>query len=320
MVPRVLSTAAFAVLVAACTSAEAAVLVNYNFSGAAGNQVSQPVNTKDGNVTASAITRGTGLTPAAAGDCISSSGWTTNATAIDANDYYEFSITPAAGRALNLDSLRYGERRSSTGPNGIDVRSSLDGYVSSLTPLYTPSTSASSRTINLGTAFDAVAGPVTFRIYGYGAGSAAGSYRLENATVGGLNIDGSTFVLNTSPVAVSLPAAVTFGSVVSGGAPFSATVTATDLNLTDVLSLSLGSIPTGITAVSVSGGGTSPATFTVSGLVDYSLNGQTVFIPYTVADGAGGTATGNISLVVTPEPAALCALGSVASLLLRRRK
>jgi hypothetical protein len=127
---------------------------------------------------------------------------------------------------------------------------------------------------------------------------------------------------NTPPVVLpTAPTPVVFGPVVSNGAPFSVTINTTDVNAADVLSLTLGALPAGITGTAVAGGGTSPESFTVTGNVAYSLNGTTVTIPFTVSDGAGGTTAGSFQLVVTPEPASLAALAGAAGLgLIRRRK
>jgi hypothetical protein len=116
------------------------------------------------------------------------------------------------------------------------------------------------------------------------------------------------------------PTPVVFGSTVSNGQPFSVTIQATDPNQGSNLSLALGTLPAGITGTAVSGGGASPATFTVTGNVAYSLNMTTVTIPITVANGLGSTTNGSFALVVTPEPASLAALASVAALGATRRR
>jgi hypothetical protein len=155
-----------------------------------------------------------------------------------------------------------------------------------------------------------------FRMTLTGATAAAGNNRIDNTV-----FSGNVFVPpNVAPIVVDpAPQAVVFGSVVSNGAPFSATIGATDINLADILSLAV--TPTaGISNIVITGGGTSPTNFTVTGTVDYSLNGTTVLVPYTVSDGAGGSTGGNITLVITPEPATLGALAGVGTLLLRRRK
>ena len=131
----------------------------------------------------------------------------------------------------------------------------------------------------------------------------------------------TTAAPNVVPVIAPVPDTnVVFGSIVSNGAPFSVTVNATDADSADILALAVGSVP-GITGVTVVGGSTSPASFTVTGTVNYSLNGTTVVVPVSVSDGAGGhTVNGAFRLVVTPEPASLSLIGLGGLLLGRRRK
>jgi hypothetical protein len=129
---------------------------------------------------------------------------------------------------------------------------------------------------------------------------------------------------NSAPVPVGpvAPTPVVFGTVVSNGANFSVSVTVTDADAADVLALTLGSLPAGITNTQVTGGGTTPQVFTITGNVNYSLNKSTVVIPFTVTDGVGGhTIPGSFSLIVTPEPASLAVLGGAAIMgIVRRRR
>lgn len=121
-------------------------------------------------------------------------------------------------------------------------------------------------------------------------------------------------VIENSGVSVD----VVFGSTVSEGAPFSVTIHASDADGGDLLHLAAGALPPGISNLQISPATSgSPASFTVTGVVDYSLNGLTVVVPITVTDSFGLNATGNFLLVVTPEPASVGAVG--ACLLFVRR-
>ena len=135
-----------------------------------------------------------------------------------------------------------------------------------------------------------------------------------------IHIGGDPPEPNVPPVVVS-PAAqtVTFGKVVSAGLQFSSVVTATDANAVDILSLTVGTIPAGVSNINViktivSG----VATFTVTGLLNYSTNKTTVTIPVNVSDGQV-TTTAAIVLNVVPEPTTLAASALLSLGLVRRR-
>jgi len=112
----------------ATTNAYSADLAIWSFTGQPGNQVSTTVTAIDAAVqSASGITRGGGISAAAAAISMTSTGWTTNGS-LDASDYYEFTITPAAATRLDIENLHFGERRSGTGITKFELRSSLDNY------------------------------------------------------------------------------------------------------------------------------------------------------------------------------------------------
>lgn len=113
----------------------------------------------------------------------------------------------------------------------------------------------------------------------------------------------------------------TFGQIVTNGAPFSIVIQGTDADAGDILSLAVGALPAGVSNVTVSPATSgSPANFTVSGTVDYSLNGTTVNVPITLTSTQGTADTGSFNIVVVPEPTSLAALGLSGLLLGRRRK
>jgi hypothetical protein len=160
---------------------QAAVITTYDFTGAAGNQASTGATGVASGLTASVLDRGSGLTPDAAANSISSTGWST--AGIDLTDFYGFTLTPNAGFTLNVDSIVFSERRSGTGIRSIAVRSSLDGFVGDLFTASVPDDTLTRRqTVNLGPAFDALSSAVTFRISGFASESAStGTWRLGTA-------------------------------------------------------------------------------------------------------------------------------------------
>lgn len=185
--------AGLAILAASAITAnsQAAILATYDLTGAAGTQASNNATSKDAGVAATAITRGSGLTGNAGNNSLNSAGF---GASFDANDYVQVGIAPVAGGTLNLDNLFFNTQRSNTGPATIEVRSSLDNYGSAITTL-TPPSAATAQAVALPGTFDALTSGVTFRLYGYGASSASGTFRLTQlasaANPNAFSFDGS---------------------------------------------------------------------------------------------------------------------------------
>ena len=156
------------------------------------------------------------------------------------------------------------------------------------------------------------------------AGTLSGTFAGDTGpgvVISGFSLGGAV-VVNTPPTVVSpAPQTVTFGSTVSAGAPFSAVVTATDVDSADILTATAGTLPAGVSGVTVTKsivGGVSQ--FTVQGTLAFSTNKTTVTIPVNVTDGTN-TVGGSVVLNVVPEPTTLAALAGAAGLgLIRRRK
>ncbi|HWU86634.1 MAG TPA: Ig-like domain-containing protein, partial [Kofleriaceae bacterium] len=162
-------------------------LATFTFTGANGNE---PTFAADNPLTAGlaskpVISRGSGLAASGAANTFSASGFTTGTT-IDLTDYYTFTVTPAAGFTASVLSIELDERRSGTGPLSWAVRSNLDGFTTNLASFTVPNdTNTRHQTITLTPAFRNLAAPVEFRIYGFAAGAAAGTWRLDNIEIFG---------------------------------------------------------------------------------------------------------------------------------------
>jgi len=170
--------------------ASAAQLGIYTFTGAAGSEATYPVDAQPANGTFSVMSRGSGVTASSAANAFSATAWST--AALDANDYYEFSITPAGGYAATLTNLIFKERRSSTGIRDVALRSSLDGYVGDIFTANVPDNDFTrTNVVALGAGFANQPGIVTFRIYGYTAETGAGSWRIDDVELfGSLDVSG----------------------------------------------------------------------------------------------------------------------------------
>ena len=216
-----------------------AQIVLYSFTGSAGNEVTLPPDAQPTNATASDISRGSGVSGSASGGTFSSSGWSTGA--LLTVDYYEITLTPSSGFALNLTSLVFDERRSGTGIRDWEVRSSLDSYGASLGGGNVPdNTSTRTQTVTLGASFTGLASAVTFRIYGYNAEAAGGTWRVDN-----VNINGTITATSSTPT-VNLSATANTGSEASS-TYFTLTATASAA-VTGAQTVDVGLSGTGLTA------------------------------------------------------------------------
>lgn len=107
--------------------------------------------------------------------------WNTGSS-IDLAEYVEFTVTPDAGYEMDLSSITFGSQRSSTGPATGQVRFSVDGFTSNLS--YTPPTAIANSTWDFADVNNTTS-PVTFRFYGFGGTSAAGTLRFDNVALAG---------------------------------------------------------------------------------------------------------------------------------------
>jgi hypothetical protein len=127
------------------------------------------------DITVSGISRGNGIAGKGRNNRYNADGW--GSASFDANDYFEFTLTPTVSHEMNFDSFVFNSVISS-GDNitNIEVRTSLDNFATSI-----GSVSASGAIIDLTTQeFQAVSTPITFRIYAWGANSSATELGIDN--------------------------------------------------------------------------------------------------------------------------------------------
>jgi hypothetical protein len=132
------------------------------------------------NLTVSGIGRGPGITGTGGLNRYNANSW--NTASIDFTAYFEFTITPNAGQAVSFISFVYTGERSGSGPNSFAFRTSLDGFT---TDVGTPT--ATGATINLSAPqYQNVSSAITFRIYAWAAGGAAGTFSINDFTYNGV--------------------------------------------------------------------------------------------------------------------------------------
>jgi hypothetical protein len=168
-----------AAVVVGASSAQAGMVV-WDLTGQPGDELSVPVASVPTGLFASDLTRGPGLTPAVGVNSINSSGFEDQAVP-DPDEFYEFTVG-GGGSPLSLASLAYTDNRSATGPFGVRVAFSLDGFgTSTLLGQYSllPETNTRQTFDLTGIAeLQRATSPVTFRVFAFGADSLAGTYGL----------------------------------------------------------------------------------------------------------------------------------------------
>ena len=168
-------------------------ILTFEFSALAGNEASANSNSNDANLTSSTITRGSGLTASANGGRYNATSWalTSIANAVSGNDYMEFTITPNSGYQFSVSSIYIQLQRSATGPRGIAIRSSVDGYTSNLDQEYSITDNTSTQNFTFTFTQSNSSSAVTYRVYKWavatggsgGIGDGAGNDIIVNGSV-----------------------------------------------------------------------------------------------------------------------------------------
>ncbi len=177
--------------------------------------------------------------------------------------YFEFTLTPAAGKQVVATAFSFGARSTGTGPTSYSVFSSVDGFAA---PVATGTFGADSVWRINSPAFAgvrwAVDAPVTFRLYGYNGSGSAGT-NTANWRVDDLKITvGTEFppaIASTSPAAGATGVALNSAITITFNQPVNAAAAAFAVSTT-----LHGAVP-----VSVSGG---PTTFTLTPTAPWSYS------------------------------------------------
>jgi hypothetical protein len=164
----------------------------YNFAGTDGTEASEAPSTTANNVSAGAVTRGSGLTASNQGSSVfgnsiasvpsSGAGNTYGsdlAGAIAKNQYYQFTLTAAAGHTLSFASLSFAAwAQNGESTFGAGLQYSTDGVHFTTVPLTGALGGASPGAPRIAQAdlsgqgaLQNVSGTVTFRIYLFGVGA-----------------------------------------------------------------------------------------------------------------------------------------------------
>lgn len=138
--------------------------------------------------------------------------------------YYEFTLTPAAGRRLLATGVNFGTRSTGTGPQAYALYSSADNYTAALASgsIANNSTWALLTAATFNVTASGVATPITFRLYGYNGtgspGTGTANWRIDDLSL--------TVAVQTVPAITTHPASQT--KTVGDAVTFSVTATGTE--------------------------------------------------------------------------------------------
>jgi hypothetical protein len=182
--------------------ASGSILAEYDFTGAAGDQISTNASWSAAGVTASVFRRGFGIEAVAGLDSMTARAWTAGEFETEL-DYFEFTITPLNGANLDINEIAFGERRNASGIREFTLRSSLDGYASNIiTPVGVPDDgNTRAHKLAIGASFDAIASSITFRLYGYFSETSTGRWGIVNhPELGVFRVSGTSSQSNSDPI------------------------------------------------------------------------------------------------------------------------
>ena len=164
----------------------------YTFTGASGDESTFAPDDQPSHLTISDISRGSAISAHAYGDTFSADHWP-QATVLDADSYYEFTITADPGFEFSLTSIEVDHRSSGSGPDNWSVRSDAggDNFSTDIDGTFT-STTNSTFTRNSNVDFSSVPGSlntITVRIYAYHSSSDLGTWAIDNLEIFGTVTD-----------------------------------------------------------------------------------------------------------------------------------
>lgn len=226
----------------------------------------------DPNLTVSGIGRGAGAIGTGATNRYNANSW--NTATIDLDAYFEFTLTPNSGYLIDFLSFSYTGERSGTGPTSFAFRSSVDGYTSNI-----GAPTATGTTISLASAaYQGISSAITFRIYGWGASGAPGTFSINDFTFNG-------YVYSTVPAAPVITSTLNASGFV--GVPFTYNITAINS-------------PTSYTAVGLPAG---LSINTTTGVISGTPTGiGTFFVTISAINGVGNDEQTLIITVTNPGP------------------
>ncbi len=133
-------------------------------------------------VTSTGIGRGAGVNNSNSTNTYNASNWSTNGTLNTGNnDYFSWTITPTGCNEVDFTNLILFFQRTTSGPQNIALRSSVDNYTTNIWTSALAVTTEQNATIDLsGIAFQNIVAPITFRLYGWNAATTNGNFSINS--------------------------------------------------------------------------------------------------------------------------------------------
>ncbi|MEC4048581.1 YDG domain-containing protein, partial [Flavobacterium sp. SUN046] len=147
---------------------------------------------------------------------VGSKAW--NNASFTSTTYWQFTITANSGYSLGVTSITWKGQRSGTGPSTFALRSDADSYG---TNLATSTAGSNSNDITFTGITLTNKSSITFRIYGYGASGAGGTWRCGDGSTGSIDLDVQGTV--TSSAVAPTIGSFTAGTKTYGDTAFSLT-------------------------------------------------------------------------------------------------
>jgi hypothetical protein len=198
-------------------------LVAWEITGANASVTNpQPAGLLAAHVTGGSLTIGSGVSASNTNDFFSANGFNTTslAAAISGGDYLSFTITPAAGYALNISSVSFNTGVSTAVTNfNAALLSSVTGFNSAGAlhsySFATTTPPAQSITLSGTAALQSVTGALEFRLYGWRDSSGTSTFRLRTLSGNDLVVTGSVSAIpEPGTYAVLLGAAALAGAAI----------------------------------------------------------------------------------------------------------
>jgi len=135
------------------------------------------------SVTVSGIGRGPGATGTNTDDRYNANSW--NTVSLDPTAYFTWSLTLSSDSTIDFSSLTGANQVSPSGPTSYALRSSLDGFTADIATGSLSGTAAFNYNLSAAS-FDNVANSIEFRLYGWGASAANGTFSVNDFAFNGI--------------------------------------------------------------------------------------------------------------------------------------